>query len=79
MIPILTQTLANYAAFGAAGAFSGPIVRGDADTVKRHLRVLRHLPQTREVYASLAHAALLHLPARNRAALEKALRSARKR
>ena len=43
MIPILLQTLANYASFGAAGAFSGPIVRGDVDTVKRHLRVLREL------------------------------------
>jgi predicted short-subunit dehydrogenase-like oxidoreductase (DUF2520 family) len=47
MIPILRQTLANYAAFGAAGAFSGPLVRGDVDTVKEHLRVLRGSPAAR--------------------------------
>ncbi len=52
MIPILRQTLANYAAFGAAGGFSGPLVRGDEDTVKRHLHVLRGTPAA-EVLLSL--------------------------
>ena len=76
MIPILRQTLANYAALDAAGAFSGPIVRGDVDTVKRHLRVLSGVPAQREVYLALAMAALLYLPAKNKTALRKALRSA---
>jgi predicted short-subunit dehydrogenase-like oxidoreductase (DUF2520 family) len=66
MIPILKQTLANYSALGAAGAFSGPIVRGDIDTVERHLRVLRDLPQAREVYSALAKAALHYLPGKRR-------------
>ena len=35
MLPILRQTLANYASFGGPNGFSGPIVRGDIDTVKR--------------------------------------------
>lgn len=71
MIPILLQTLANYAAFDAAGAFSGPIVRGDVDTIKRHLRVLRQIPAARAVYATLAQAALLYLPAKNKESLRK--------
>jgi predicted short-subunit dehydrogenase-like oxidoreductase (DUF2520 family) len=75
MIPILLQTLANYASFGAAGAFSGPIVRGDVDTVKRHLRVLRGVPAVREVYASLARAALQYLPVHNKHALRRVLGS----
>jgi predicted short-subunit dehydrogenase-like oxidoreductase (DUF2520 family) len=74
MIPILLQTLANYATFDAAGAFSGPIVRGDVDTVKRHLRVLRKDPVIRDVYVALANAALRYLPAKNLAQLHKALR-----
>lgn len=73
MIPILLQTLANYAVFDAADAFSGPIVRGDVDTVKRHLRVLRKIPAAREVYAGLARAALLYLPAKRKDSLRKAL------
>jgi predicted short-subunit dehydrogenase-like oxidoreductase (DUF2520 family) len=75
MLPILRQTLANYANFGARGAFSGPIVRGDVDTVKRHLRSLRASPIAQQVYISLTGAALAYLPTKNKAALEKALRS----
>jgi predicted short-subunit dehydrogenase-like oxidoreductase (DUF2520 family) len=77
MIPILLQTLANYAAFDAPGAFSGPIVRGDVDTVKRHLRVLRGTPAASEVYSALARSALSYLPTKNKAELERALGSAR--
>jgi predicted short-subunit dehydrogenase-like oxidoreductase (DUF2520 family) len=73
MIPILLQTLANYASFDAADAFSGPIIRGDVETVKRHLRVLRRVPEARAVYVALARAALRHLPAKNKTRLEKAL------
>jgi len=72
MIPILLQTLANYAAFDAAGAFSGPIVRGDVDTVKRHLRVLGEVPAARDVYLALAKAALQYLPAKKKDSLRKA-------
>jgi len=75
MIPILQQTLSNYAAFGAADGFSGPIVRGDADTVNRHLRALRGVPEAREVYIALARAALRYLPAKNRNSLRKLLES----
>jgi predicted short-subunit dehydrogenase-like oxidoreductase (DUF2520 family) len=75
MIPILLQTLANYAAFDAAGAFSGPIVRGDVDTVQRHLRVLRNVPAAREVYAALARAALQYLPVKRKNSLKRALDS----
>jgi predicted short-subunit dehydrogenase-like oxidoreductase (DUF2520 family) len=73
MIPILQQTLANYAAFGAAGAFSGPIVRGDVDTVKRHLQVLCGSPTAREVYSELTRAALRYLPVKHGNSLKRLL------
>jgi predicted short-subunit dehydrogenase-like oxidoreductase (DUF2520 family) len=75
MIPFLLQTLANYAAFGAAGAFSGPITRGDVDTVKRHLRVLRGTPAAGEVYSALARAAVLYLPVKHKNSLKRILGS----
>jgi predicted short-subunit dehydrogenase-like oxidoreductase (DUF2520 family) len=77
MISILLQTLANYAAFGAAGAFSGPIVRGDMDTVARHLRVVRGTPAARKVYLALARAALHYLPVKHKNSLKRILDSAR--
>jgi predicted short-subunit dehydrogenase-like oxidoreductase (DUF2520 family) len=77
MVPILQQTLRNYAVLGAAGAFSGPIVRGDVDTVKRHLRVLRSLPAARQVYSDLARAALRYLPVKHKSSLQRLLDSSR--
>jgi predicted short-subunit dehydrogenase-like oxidoreductase (DUF2520 family) len=76
MIPMVVQTLANYATFGAAAGFSGPIVRGDVDTVKRHLRVLRGTPAAK-VYSALARAALQYLPVKHRKSLKQLLDSTR--
>jgi predicted short-subunit dehydrogenase-like oxidoreductase (DUF2520 family) len=75
MLPILRQTLENYANFGASGAFSGPIVRGDVDTVKRHLQSLRKDPIARQVYFSLVQAALAYLPAKNKSEIKDALKA----
>lgn len=74
MLPIVRQTIANYARLSPAGAFSGPIVRGDAAIVRKHLRALQKVPGSREVYVALARAALQYLPVRNRRELERALR-----
>jgi len=75
MIPILLQTLANYAQHGAPPAFSGPINRGDINTVKKHLRALRGVPAAREVYIALARAALQYLPAKNKRLISQILDS----
>ena len=58
---------------GPAGAFSGPMVRGDAEIVRKHLQVLKKVPEAREVYLALARAAMRYLPSRNRVQLKKAL------
>jgi len=76
VLPILLQTVRNYGELGAAGGFSGPIIRGDVATVRRHLRELRKSSVPRQVYVTLARAALEYLPAKNKAALKKLLDSA---
>jgi predicted short-subunit dehydrogenase-like oxidoreductase (DUF2520 family) len=73
-LPILRQTLANYERLGPSGAFSGPIVRGDAQVVREHLKALKGVPEARAIYLALARAGLRHLPARNRGRLEKVLK-----
>ncbi len=75
MLPILQQTLANYANLGAAAGFSGPIVRGDVETVRRHLQALRRMPAAQDVYVTLARAALQYLPAKNTASLKRLLKT----
>jgi predicted short-subunit dehydrogenase-like oxidoreductase (DUF2520 family) len=72
-LPILRQTLTNYGKLGPAGAFSGPIVRGDARVVREHLKVLKKVLEARVVYTALARAGLRYLPAGNRRELEKLL------
>ncbi len=73
-LPIIQQTLANYSRLGPALSFSGPLVRGDAETVARHLAALKKNPEAREVYVALARAALHGLPIKNRDGLSQLLR-----
>jgi len=77
MTPILLETLSNYVALGAANGFSGPILRGDVETVRRHLQVLHSASQARAVYVALARAALEYLPGKNRSSLRQLLGSGR--
>jgi predicted short-subunit dehydrogenase-like oxidoreductase (DUF2520 family) len=74
-LPIMQQTLANYARLGPARSFSGPLIRGDAETVARHLVVLKKHPRAREVYVALARSALRGLPVKNREGLRRLLRA----
>ena len=74
VLPILRQTVENYARHGAALGFSGPIIRGVAATLARHLKELRRLPEARRIYRALARFAARNLPARNKAGLLKILK-----
>jgi predicted short-subunit dehydrogenase-like oxidoreductase (DUF2520 family) len=73
MLPILRQTLANYQQLGAPESFSGPIARGDVETVTKHLKSLSGIAGAREIYIALAQNALQDLPAKNRTVLGKIL------
>ena len=73
MLPIVKQTIRNYEKLGAAGAFSGPIIRGDVPTVRKHLAALKKVPAAREVYLALARMAMKSLPVGNKKELKKLL------
>jgi predicted short-subunit dehydrogenase-like oxidoreductase (DUF2520 family) len=66
VLPIVRQTLRNYEKLGPAKAFSGPIIRGDVETIRAHLKALARAPSAKSAYAALARAALEFLPNRNR-------------
>ena len=73
-LPIIRQTLTNYSRLGPARSYSGPLIRGDVETVAKHLAVLKNRPGAREVYSALARAALRGLPVKNRKGLKRLLR-----
>lgn len=72
--PLLRQTLENYLRHGAAAAFSGPFVRGDAEVIRKHVEALKKAPEARRVYVALAQMAVKKLPVKNRAVLDQSLR-----
>ena len=73
MLPLLRETWGNYLVRDAASAFSGPLVRGDVKTVRKHLAELKRVPHAREVYVALAKSAMKRLPVKNQRALRKEL------
>jgi predicted short-subunit dehydrogenase-like oxidoreductase (DUF2520 family) len=73
MRPILLKTVENYLKNGAAAAFSGPINRGDVNTVRKHLAELQKVPLAREAYIALARAAVEMLPVKRKKELLKVL------
>lgn len=75
-LPIIMQTLENYSRLGPAKSFSGPLTRGDAETVAKHLAVLKKNPEARAVYIALARVALRELPIKNGKELQRVLRDA---
>jgi predicted short-subunit dehydrogenase-like oxidoreductase (DUF2520 family) len=58
---------------GPVKSISGPLIRGDAETIAKHLAVLKKLPGVRQVYSALAQAALRGLPVKNRGELQRLL------
>ena len=59
IVPLVEGTVENIAALDAPGALTGPIARGDAATVERHLEALATFPrEVRRLYCELGHHAV---------------------
>jgi len=72
--PMFSRTAENYLKKGSAGAFVGPINRGNIATVQKHLRDLKRIPEARAAYVAMGKAALKTLPVKNRKQLERLFR-----
>jgi predicted short-subunit dehydrogenase-like oxidoreductase (DUF2520 family) len=75
--PILLKTVRNYLEHGAAAAFSGPIPRGDVQTVARNLAALKRVRGLDAIYRSLAEVAIEDLPNKQSKSLGKLIRRVR--
>ena len=56
--PLVQGTLQNVNKFGIQSALSGPVIRGDSETVKLHLKALEKSPELKITYTQLALQAL---------------------
>lgn len=59
--PLMQRTLDNIARDGIDNSLSGPLKRGDAETVKKHLEVLKDQPDMIRIYKLLGRYTLEHL------------------
>jgi predicted short-subunit dehydrogenase-like oxidoreductase (DUF2520 family) len=65
--PLIRQSLANAEALGVAEALTGPLLRGDLETVRMHLATLRRLaPGAVELYRAVAEREIAIALARGR-------------
>lgn len=53
---LAAQSAQSASVHGAVEGATGPVVRGDAPTIERHLRVLQHMPDARALYVELTRA-----------------------
>jgi len=58
LLPLAQGTLHDVNKVGTGAALTGPIVRGDVETVQEHLAALKKAPQVREAYKTLGRRAL---------------------
>ena len=54
LVPLAGGALRNVAAKGTTAGLTGPIRRGDAVTIQRHLDALREHPELAQLYRALA-------------------------
>ncbi len=74
MRPIVERTVENFFREGVAQSLSGPVARGDAATVARHLAVLKPNPSLQEIYRALQAFAVTALPGKRKPELRKILK-----
>lgn len=74
IVPIVRATVDNFFLRGPGKSFSGPIARGDVQTIHLHLQALKPHPILAGVYRSLALYALETLPAAGKKKLRSSLR-----
>jgi len=55
---LMEAAISNTADKDPESALTGPVIRGDAETVRSHLQALRYNPEARALYRRLSFAAL---------------------
>ncbi|MGB9836296.1 MAG: DUF2520 domain-containing protein [Candidatus Saccharicenans sp.] len=58
LTPLLNKTLHNVKKLGIEESLTGPVVRGDVETVKKHLEITSGFPGLDRVYRAMALEAL---------------------
>ena len=58
LLPLTESSLENIKEKGFEGSLTGPIARGDVDTIQRHVKILKNHPELLSVYKKLGYLTL---------------------
>ncbi|MEO0190472.1 MAG: DUF2520 domain-containing protein [candidate division WOR-3 bacterium] len=78
VLPLMEQTLQNIRVSGLRYALSGPIVRGDIETIKRHIELIKNDRRLFSIYRILSSYLILYAPYNKRDTIMKLLKAKRK-
>ncbi|MGB9720581.1 MAG: DUF2520 domain-containing protein [bacterium] len=73
IFPMLMETLSDIKEYGIHKGLSGPIVRGDINTVKKHLKILKANPALYDIYCALSRIIVECAPARKQKVFKQVL------
>lgn len=66
IFPMMIETIMNVKEYGVKKGLSGPLVRGDVESIKKHLKILRKTPSLHKIYRDLSQIILKYAPAKKR-------------
>ncbi len=73
IIPLMMDTILNVKKYGVEGGLSGPLVRGDIESIKKHLKILKKEQSIRNIYCSLSKIMINYAPKNKRRELKEIL------
>lgn len=73
VLPMMSETIANVKKYGIKNGLSGPIVRGDIESIKKHLKILKRTPKLHCVYRDLSRIIIKYAPSKKQKQLKKIL------
>ncbi len=71
VLPIIFDTLDNIQKYGVKKGLSGPIVRGDIKTIKKHLETLKDYPEHYGIYCAISRVLIKYAPGKFQKKLKK--------
>ncbi len=74
ILPIMEQTLENIKESGLRHSLSGPLVRGDTETIKRHIELIKDEPRLLSIYQVLSSYLIPYAPSHRRGMIMKLLK-----
>jgi len=74
ILPLMMDTVMNVKKYGIKHGLSGPMVRGDIQSIKKHLTILRKDPISCNIYCSLSQILIKYAPINKQRKIRKALK-----